>query len=506
MASYRLSLSIVSRGKGKSAVAKAAYNARENIRDERTGEMKRYSDRPGLKLKGIAAPKNAPDWVHDRGKLWNEVEAREDKSSRRDTARLAREFELNFPHELSLEEQRRLLRDFIREEFTRHGMIVDWAIHAADIEEPGEPEEDRSHGGGHGDDRDGEPQEHGKNANPHAHLMVPTRAIGPDGFGDKVREWDSKEQMNRWREKWAELGARYLKNAGHEVEAEHYKVAHHTLVKQREIALERGDLAYAETLDRAPQKHLGPTVIAMMRRGAETEIGNAYRDDLKYANDEAADRADIRQLDRQIAERRREIEPAPEDPDPAQAPPALQPEPAAPLVASHRIEATGGGHEDPQRIEPKPPPDHAQRPPLFEHHSQRREIAQALERARKKFMAALSAEWPERPHDLFRQAKTEAPQPSPATLFAQAKKYVIEHYLPELAKLRPSPDRFLQIFTAFHEANDKITERLRGMHASRDLFTGSRETALATPKPPPPPPPKKRVVLSFKPPDPDRSR
>ena len=43
MAIYRFSASIVSRGAGQSVIAKAAYNAREKLRDERTGELKDYS-------------------------------------------------------------------------------------------------------------------------------------------------------------------------------------------------------------------------------------------------------------------------------------------------------------------------------------------------------------------------------------------------------------------------------------------------------------------------------
>jgi hypothetical protein len=276
MAQYRFSPDIVSRGKGQSIIAKAAYNAREDIRDERTGEMKRHGQRPGLEWSGIFAPKDAPEWTKDRAQLWNAVERREDLSKRHDTAQLARSFEVNFPHELSAEDRRRLVRDFVREECVRKGMIADVAIHA--------------------------PSEEGDQRNHHAHILLTLRAITPEGFGDKVREWNSKEQNLQWREKWADLGARYLKNAGYEIEAERYKVEYLTLERQRQIALERGDLAHAETLNRVPTKHLGPQGTAMERRGVETQIGNAYRDDYRAAQEEAADRAEIEKLDRRIAE------------------------------------------------------------------------------------------------------------------------------------------------------------------------------------------------------------
>ena len=95
MAQYRYAAKIVSRGDGDSAVAKAAYNAREDIRDERTGEMKRHAKRIGLEFSGIFAPKNVPEWAKDRARLWNAVERKEDESKRRATAQLARSLELS---------------------------------------------------------------------------------------------------------------------------------------------------------------------------------------------------------------------------------------------------------------------------------------------------------------------------------------------------------------------------------------------------------------------------
>jgi hypothetical protein len=252
MAQYRFSSDIVSRGKGQSAVAKAAYNARENILDERTGEMKRHGHRPGLEFSGIFAPKDAPEWAQDRAQLWNEVERREDQSKRHDTAQLARSLELNFPHELDADQRRQLLRDFVREQFVRKGMVADVAIHA--------------------------PDQHSDERNYHAHVLLTLREITPEGFGEKVRDWNSKELNAQWREKWAELGARYLEKAGHAQEADRYSYSHFTKKKQQQIAHERGDHEHAKALEGAPQQHMGPKVAAMERRGHETEIGNAYRD------------------------------------------------------------------------------------------------------------------------------------------------------------------------------------------------------------------------------------
>jgi hypothetical protein len=38
---------------------------------------------------------------------------------------------------------------------------------------------------------------------PHAHVMLSMREVGPDGFGQKERDWNSKELLQEWRD---ELG------------------------------------------------------------------------------------------------------------------------------------------------------------------------------------------------------------------------------------------------------------------------------------------------------------
>src|SRR3546814_10614090 len=45
--------------------------------------------------------------------------------------------------------------------------------------------------------KDGQPK-------PHAHVMLSMREVGPEGFGQKVREWNSAELLKGWREAWAD--------------------------------------------------------------------------------------------------------------------------------------------------------------------------------------------------------------------------------------------------------------------------------------------------------------
>ena len=85
-------------------------------------------------------------------------------------------------------------------------------------------------------------------------------------------------QLEQWREKWAEMGARALERAGHEIEADRWREGHRPLPAQREAALTRGDHEYAEAITRDATTHCGPQVDAMQRKGMEIELGNAYRD------------------------------------------------------------------------------------------------------------------------------------------------------------------------------------------------------------------------------------
>lgn len=314
MAQYRFSPAIVSRGKGQSAIAKAAYNARENIRDERTGEMKRHGNRPGLEFSGIFAPKNAPEWMRDRAKLWNAVELQEDGTTRRATAQLARNIELNLPHELNADERRQLVRDFVREQFVRQGMVADVAIHA--------------------------PSEKGDERNYHAHILLTLREIDGDGFSaKKARHWNTDEFNLQWREKWAELGARYLEKAGFAQEADRYSYAHFDKEKQRQIAIERGDHEHAEALKEPATRHKGPQIVAMERRDIETDRGSSIERDSFTAQHETAKlKQELALIEKQIAaaEREEAAREAAHDHRPQDAPDHLQGTSAEIWRAYHR--------------------------------------------------------------------------------------------------------------------------------------------------------------------------
>src|ERR1700684_3353735 len=108
MAIYRLEAKIVSRGKGHSAVAAAAYRTGTKIKDERTGKTHDYSSRTkGVVESVILRPEHSPEWSGHTGSLWNTVE----QSEKRKDARLAREFILAVPKELNAKQQMQLSVD-----------------------------------------------------------------------------------------------------------------------------------------------------------------------------------------------------------------------------------------------------------------------------------------------------------------------------------------------------------------------------------------------------------
>lgn len=153
MATYRMSVSVISRGSGRSAVAAAAYRSGTKIMNERDGVVHDYTHKQGVLASGVELPANAPAAWRDRATLWNDAEAIE----RSENAQLAREFQLSLPHELPLEQNIELVREFCTDR-TREGMVCDWAIHIP---------------------HDGDPR------NIHAHVLCAMRSCDAKGFKAK---------------------------------------------------------------------------------------------------------------------------------------------------------------------------------------------------------------------------------------------------------------------------------------------------------------------------------
>jgi hypothetical protein len=98
MAIYHMHIQIISRGKGKSAVAAAAYRAGEKLTNENDGITHDYTHKSGIVHSEIMLPLNAPTEFKDRSIMWNSVE----KTERYKTAQLAREIESHYMRSLKI--------------------------------------------------------------------------------------------------------------------------------------------------------------------------------------------------------------------------------------------------------------------------------------------------------------------------------------------------------------------------------------------------------------------
>jgi hypothetical protein len=102
LAIYHLSMKPITRSSGRSAVAASAYRAGECLTNERDGLTHDYTRKSGIEHAEIVLPRGSTaEWARDRSALWNAAEAAEKRSD----ARVAREFEIALPHELTPEER-----------------------------------------------------------------------------------------------------------------------------------------------------------------------------------------------------------------------------------------------------------------------------------------------------------------------------------------------------------------------------------------------------------------
>lgn len=257
MAIFHLTAKVVSRGKGQSAIAAAAYRSGERLRDEQADEQKFYRARAErIEFTAIMAPSAAPAWANERNALWNHAERAENRKD----AQLAREIEVALPHELTPSQRVGLVKDFAREQFVRRGYAVDIAIHA-----PETTSDTRNH---------------------HAHLLITMRALDGDGFAAKKDPtMNTREQLGQWREQWAHLVNRHLERHGHAARIDHRSLK-------------------AQGKDAEPMIHLGYVAHRMAKRGASSErmdelqgvvTRNGIRQEMK-----AIDR-EVRSLERRVA-------------------------------------------------------------------------------------------------------------------------------------------------------------------------------------------------------------
>ena len=287
MAIYNLEAKVVSRGAGRSAVAASAYLSCSRLYNDYDGIQHDYTKKQGLAWQEVFLPEYAPQEWKDREQLWNAVEEVETAKD----SRLAREFVVALPIELSREEQIELLQEFIQEQFLSDGMCADAAIHDTDGHNPHahilltvRPLDKQGKWQyktekeylcmKNGEERgftaaefrtaqaDGWEKQYPYKVGKKKVYMTPSAAEAQEliradkhpkstryGRQNPISErWNSEEQLVSWRVAWADVTNRYLESAGREERIDHRSNA-------------------ARGLDEIPTIHEGVTVQALERKG-----------------------------------------------------------------------------------------------------------------------------------------------------------------------------------------------------------------------------------------------
>ena len=268
MTMVHIATKAISRKAGQSAVACAAYRAGDVLDDAKYGKTHDYSKKSGVMSSDIVLPFSlkALGVSVDRETLWNTAEAAETRSD----SRVAREWLINLPHELSEEERHSLAINFAQKLCDDMDVIADVCIHRPVMKLPFDPNVPPSSKYL----REGEENPDPRNF--HAHILVTTRAptIGPNktlAFDPKLKtpfEWSNKkrkahdlpssmQEIKRIREMWVDTANKVL-------------AEYHLPLMDARSYKDQG-------LDQQPTIKMGVEATAMERRGITTEKGNTNR-------------------------------------------------------------------------------------------------------------------------------------------------------------------------------------------------------------------------------------
>jgi len=200
----------LSRAAGGNAVRSAAYNAREAIQAERTGELFHFRHRDAPEHHEVLLPDGADPRFANCAVLWNAAEAAE----RRKDSQVAREIVLALPadRELTTADRIELARSFAEQHFVAKGLAVQLDVHA--------PHKERGEGEGAFAEGTG-----GDHTNWHAHLLITTRRLEGEGFAaTKARDLDPEVRRagsravvadgEAWGETWRAHQDRYFQEHG----------------------------------------------------------------------------------------------------------------------------------------------------------------------------------------------------------------------------------------------------------------------------------------------------
>jgi ATP-dependent exoDNAse (exonuclease V) alpha subunit len=227
MAIYSLQMQTFSRSKGSNAPSLAAYRSGERIRDERSGRTYDHTDRQDVMHKEILLPARFAgadmSWATDRSTLWNAAEIAEKQKN----ARVAREYMIALPPELTHTQRVDVVRGFAQELAERYGFAVDAVVHAPRNFRGSDPR------------------------NFHAHLLATTREVSREGLGRKTtfdRSDDNRrklglgrgvEELFYVRRRWAEVANTALESAYVGARIDHRSLAAQGITRERKLWIPR---------------------------------------------------------------------------------------------------------------------------------------------------------------------------------------------------------------------------------------------------------------------------
>ena len=249
MAIFIASTKSISRGKGQSAVASASYRAGVELEDKRYGKTHDYSKKHGVMSADIILPTAlaAANADINRSELWNQAEAAE----KRVDARVAREWLVNLPHELSAEDRKELAHQFAQTLADRYGTIADCAIH-----QPTQKEIDRG----------ADPR------NFHAHILFTTRTAEIDNNNQIVLK--DKATIELSDNKRRSLGMARVSHEITDVRQIWEQIANKKLAEYDYKLIDSRSYA-AQGIDIEPQLKMGSVATKLERDKYEQELRKA---------------------------------------------------------------------------------------------------------------------------------------------------------------------------------------------------------------------------------------
>lgn len=154
-----------SRKKGHSAVRASAYRTGQELYCEQTNKVYNFEFKKDVLY--FETDKNFRDSEH----LWNSAE----KAEKRKDATIQREFLCSFDKKISVNEAKKLARNFCKKIQKKHLVAYEFAIHKG---------------------KDGD--------NPHLHIILSTRRFENGKFTEKSRELDDRKSglIDFWRKEW----------------------------------------------------------------------------------------------------------------------------------------------------------------------------------------------------------------------------------------------------------------------------------------------------------------